>query len=250
MTEAFDFSAYGFSPKSQEQIDREVAATKEAATKQDEFVKARLGNITASTVGDLMAGAQTAQTYLYKKIAERLTGVPCANYVSAAMEIGKQREAECIALLKAKTYAIHHALDEQLTVTIRQGFVATPDGFLKMPNGAIRSIETKCPNPETHAKYLFEVKCAETLKKVNRNYFWQVVTQMVAVFSHFESADFEAAKISAKGTTGYFISYHPDFMAKGDKRLHIVEIKPADADFDELFDVVSAGLIKIEKNSL
>jgi len=30
----FDFSAFGFTPKSQEQIDREVAASKEAATKQ------------------------------------------------------------------------------------------------------------------------------------------------------------------------------------------------------------------------
>lgn len=118
----------------------------------DEWVKARLGKVTASRISHMMAktpsgsgwGASRANL-MAALISERLTGEPSDGYMSGPMARGKEVEAE------ARTaYAFLQ------DVTVEQiGFVphpniamagASPDGLV----GDDGLVEIKCPNTNTH----------------------------------------------------------------------------------------------------
>jgi len=223
----------------------EDAKKKEAAI--DSFHAARIGNITGSGVGEIMGTPTAKSTYLYGKIAERMTGKPSPNFESQAMREGKEKEAECCELIKSIGFDLRFHTKDQITITVGEKFVVTPDGFIFFGDGTKQSTETKCPTAPTHAKYLTEIKDFESLKKVNKNYYWQVVSQMVSVFSHFYEMEFEEAIEKAKGSKGWFISYHPDFVKDKDRRLHCVEIAPPDKDFDELYTAVIGAVQEINE---
>lgn len=120
----------------------------------DEWIAARLGKVTASRMGDLMArtksgyGASRAN-YMAELVCERLTGVKTEGFTSAAMQWGTDQEPAAKA---AYSFMTDNAVEEV-------GFVehpniamagASPDGLI----GTDGLIEVKCPNSASHIDML------------------------------------------------------------------------------------------------
>jgi hypothetical protein len=115
-----------------------------------EWHLARLGKVTASRVADVVArtkngyGASRAN-YMAELIAERLTGTPAPDYVSAAMQWGLDREPEA-----------------RIAYELFYGYEVAPVGFIDHPSIAMCGaspdgligddglVEFKCPNTATH----------------------------------------------------------------------------------------------------
>lgn len=116
----------------------------------EEWLAARLGKVTASRVADLTARTKSGysasrENYMAEIIAERLTGVPAAQYTNSAMQWGTETEPEARA-----AYGFYRDMDVAET-----GFVihptiqmsgASPDGLV----GDDGLVEIKCPNTATH----------------------------------------------------------------------------------------------------
>jgi putative phage-type endonuclease len=120
----------------------------------DEWLRARLGKVTASRIADLMAKTKTGwstsrKNYAAELVAERLTGTATAHFQSAAMINGTECEPEARA-----------AYSFQMNVDVEEvGFCphptindagASPDGLV----GADGLVEIKCPNTATHIEQL------------------------------------------------------------------------------------------------
>ena len=117
-----------------------------------EWLMARVGKVTASRIGDLMAkGAGTTRAnYMAELCAERLTGQPYEAFVpNKAMEHGTEAEP--------RARAEYEFAAESPVVEV--GFVphpvipmtgASPDGLV----GDDGMVEFKCPNTATHIKTL------------------------------------------------------------------------------------------------
>ncbi len=119
-----------------------------------EWHAARLGKVTASKVGDVLARTKTGwgasrANYAAQLVAERLTGKPTEGFSNAAMQWGTDHESEA-----RDAYCFHH------DATVEEvGFVdhptipmtgASPDGLV----GADGLVEIKCPNTATHIETL------------------------------------------------------------------------------------------------
>lgn len=110
----------------------------------------RCGKATASKIADIIAttksGPSTSRkNYLAQLVAERLTGTVAESYTNAAMQWGKDTEAqarEAYAFLKGvdvepAPFVIHPAIPDS---------GASPDGFV----GFDGLVEIKCPFTATH----------------------------------------------------------------------------------------------------
>lgn len=115
-----------------------------------EWHQARLGKVTASRVADVVSrtkngyGASRAN-YMAELIAERLTGTPAPDYVSAAMQWGLDKEP-----------------DARIAYELFYGYEVSPVGFVDHPHIAMTGaspdgligddglVEFKCPNTATH----------------------------------------------------------------------------------------------------
>lgn len=117
----------------------------------EEWLRARMGCVTASALSNVMMAKSTAgyQNYLAHLASERLTGQPTETYKSAAMEHGTETEAQARAF---------YELESGNTVT-QCGFIqhptiaysgASPDGLIGLDGG----LELKCPQPVKHARNL------------------------------------------------------------------------------------------------
>lgn len=115
-----------------------------------EWFAARLGNVTASRVADVIAKTKSGysasrENYMAQLICERMTNTVAESYSNAAMQWGT--ETEPLARAAYESYAdvlvnevgyIPHPIIE------RAG--ASPDGLV----GLYGQIEIKCPNTATH----------------------------------------------------------------------------------------------------
>jgi putative phage-type endonuclease len=114
----------------------------------------RLGMITASKMQDLMskgrgsAPSKTAETYMMKLIAERLTGESEPFFENAAMKWGTGTEDQARAM-----YELNEGVDvEEVAFIKRCDFIGiSPDGLV----GDAGMIEIKCPNSSTQVKRFF-----------------------------------------------------------------------------------------------
>ncbi len=125
-----------------------------APQRTDDWLKARLGKVTASRIADLMAKTKTGystsrQNYLSQLVAERLTGKPADSYSNAAMQWGTETEPlaraayeNSLGIFVMETgFHLHPEIDEA---------GASPDGLIE--NDEL--IEIKCPNTGTHIETL------------------------------------------------------------------------------------------------
>lgn len=130
----------------------------------EEWRLARLGYVSASSIGQVMAkgAGKTRQAYLEKVVAERLTQELGDGFTNASMEWGVQNEAHARA-----TYEVMNSVFVDKTgfwkhPTI-QWLGASPDGLV----GDDGLIEIKCPNTTTHIAYIKDGKCpAEYYKQI------------------------------------------------------------------------------------
>ena len=127
-----------------------------------EWFTARTGRVTASNVAKALSrltrksgiknvGDPTAECdrYRIQVIAETLTGVPVENYVSPAMDNGRELEPVAVA-----EYEFQTGLEAEKTGLwvhpVIDRFAASPDRLV----GAEGVLEVKCPLPTTHIEYL------------------------------------------------------------------------------------------------
>lgn len=137
----------------------------------DEWFAARLGKVTASRVGDIMAKTKSGygaarKNYMAQLLCERLTGVREEVYINAAMQRGTD--------LEPKARATYMLLTGELVEEV--GFVKHP--IISMagasPDGLINDdglIEIKCPNTATHLEFI-------RTKKPKSEYILQMQWQM------------------------------------------------------------------------
>lgn len=166
------------------------------AQRTKDWHEARMGKFTCSEVYNLMteprsksdreAGklSKSAQTYIYKKVAETLTGKK-REFTSRETEWGEEYEPY------ART--MYEQVFEEVTAA---GFIydgklgGSPDGLIGEKGG----IEIKCPYTyEGHVENL--LLTPETLKEAHKEYYWQIQGYM---------------KVTAREWWD-FVSFHPDF---------------------------------------
>ena len=123
-----------------------------------EWHQERCGKATASRIADIIAttksGPSTSRkNYLAQLVAERLTGTVAESYTNAAMDWGKEKEAEARA-----AYGFLKGVDVELAPFVNHPAIpdsgASPDGFV----GSEGLIEIKCPNTATHIETLLAGK--------------------------------------------------------------------------------------------
>jgi putative phage-type endonuclease len=119
-----------------------------------EWFAARLGNVTASRVADVIAKTKSGysasrENYMAQLICERMTNTVAESYTNAAMAWGTETEplaraayeSHADVLVDEVGYVHHPAIK-------RAG--ASPDGLV----GADGLLEIKCPNTATHIETL------------------------------------------------------------------------------------------------
>lgn len=146
-----------------------------------EWFAARLGNVTASRVADVIAKTKSGYSasrdnYMAQLICERMTNTVAESYSNAAMQWGT--ETEPLARAAYESYA--DVLVDQVgyvphPIIERAG--ASPDGLV----GAYGLLEIKCPNTATHIDTLLN-------NQVPTKYFTQMQWQMAC--THGEWCDF------------------------------------------------------------
>jgi putative phage-type endonuclease len=137
-----------------------------------EWFAARLGNVTASRVADVIAKTKSGysasrENYMAQLICERMTNTVAESYTNAAMQWGTETEPlaraayESIAdvLVDEVGYVQHPRIE-------RAG--ASPDGLI----GLFGLLEIKCPNTATHIDTLIS-------EQVPTKYITQMQWQMV-----------------------------------------------------------------------
>lgn len=120
----------------------------------DEWKQLRCGKVTASRIADMMAKTKTGwgasrANYRAQLVAERLTGLVAESYTNAAMEWGKEKEAEAKAAYAFYTDADLHPVDFVVHPAILKSG-ASPDALV----GEDGLLEIKCPNTATHIETL------------------------------------------------------------------------------------------------
>lgn len=136
-----------------------------------EWLRERLGKVTASRVADVIAktksGPSASRTnYAAQLIAERLTGEPQETFISGQMAWGTEKEPEAKAAYSFMTDASIEECGFILHPSIRESG-ASPDGFV----GEDGLLECKCPNTNTHIETLLG-------QKVPGNYITQIQWQL------------------------------------------------------------------------
>jgi putative phage-type endonuclease len=136
-----------------------------------EWFVARLGNVTASRVADVIAKTKSGYSasrdnYMAQLICERMTGLVAESFTNSAMQWGTETEPLARAAYESKTdvlvdqvgYVAHPRIDHS---------GASPDGLV----GLFGLIEIKCPNSATHIDTLIS-------EQVPTKYFTQMQWQM------------------------------------------------------------------------
>ena len=138
----------------------------------DAWFAARLGCVTASKIGDLMAKTKagygaTRKNYMAQLVCERMTGERESSFCTPAMQRGIDLEPQARAM-----YELERGVSVQETGFVLHPTIpmsgASPDGLV----GDAGLVEIKVPNTATHI---------ETLRggKIDRKYLLQMHWQMI-----------------------------------------------------------------------
>ena len=181
---------------------------------EDKWQEARQSRFTASEIHKLMGNprnksenlSETAKSFVYEKAAEILTGQR-KQLFGDALTWGTEHEKEAF-----KAFELTHF--DNVTYYGGDSFVFIPYGEYSgySPDGLSDQyiIEIKCPyNSAIHLKN-FTINCADDLKQLHPEYYWQVQLGMIA----------------SKLNECRFISYDPRFPQK--HRIHVAEIELQD----------------------
>jgi hypothetical protein len=129
----------------------------------------RLGKLTASRAGDMMATIKTGEAAARRDlrmqlVCERLTGLSQEDaYVNAAMQRGIDKESDAFAAYEALTGRLANPVGFVAHDSLAAG--CSPDGEV---NGYQGVLELKCPKSATHLSYL-------RLRTVPKEYLHQII---------------------------------------------------------------------------
>lgn len=136
-----------------------------------EWFNARLGKVTASRIGDLMAKtktgyAATRANYMAQLIVERMTNRQTESYSNAAMQWGTETEPLARAAYEMANNVMVDEVGfiEHPTIALAG---ASPDGLI----GEHGLVEIKCPNTSTHIDTLLN-------STIDQKYLYQMQWQM------------------------------------------------------------------------
>ncbi len=153
----------------------------------DEWLKARLGVFTASSAAKIVCTSTltlTALDYIRKKALEEITRQQQdVITINAAMQHGI--DCEPIAAARYAQHKNEMLIETGLDLWSENDQVGA--SFDRVILGKKAAIEIKCPALHTHCKYM-EMQTAADLKKVAKNYYWQIMQQMLV--GGFEYIDF------------------------------------------------------------
>lgn len=215
------------------------AEQRDGATKQGtpEWYAARCGKITASCFGKVMtagrsktaAWGQTAISYMFEVLGERMTGKPADQINSKYLDWGHIHEPTARSLygwvrgkvIQLVPFVVHPALPN---------VGGSPDGYV----GEDGLAEIKCPfTVRNHLETIYENEI------VDRDYQWQCQGNLWVTGRKWLD----------------FISFHPDVPE--DLQLHIIRVERDEDMIEELAERVAhfdqqieARLTKIRKNVL
>lgn len=136
-----------------------------------EWFAARLGNVTASRVADVIAKtksgyAASRDNYMAQLICERMTNTVAESFSSPAMQWGTETEPLARAAYESVADVLVDEVGYIAHPTIERAG-ASPDGLI----GVFGLLEIKCPNTATHIDTLIS-------EKVPTKYITQVQWQM------------------------------------------------------------------------
>lgn len=179
----------------------------------DEWHIARLGKLTSSENHNLAyptGFTDGAMNYLRRKVGEELTRKPAKPFFETdATRHGLFFEAEAVKKFGQKM-GLGFVVVQQLICDPEGKFGSTPDGLIVLresPDGSeyeVITLEVKCPPSFDAYIELFECDYPWHVKKVAREYYWQVIDQMD----------------QCQAKEGYLVIYHPDFKAGNMKVIH------------------------------
>lgn len=182
------------------------------------WFQARLSKITSSEFHFLMGpeGIGAAGTnYIYRKVGEELTGIPCRNEIStAATEHGHEYEPENLREF-GKHMGIEFLVQQKLILSPNGRVGSTPDAIWPLKESAdgtawqVSTVEAKCPTAFDNFIHLWNCTTPEDVKKKNKIYYWQVLHQMKV----------------CDCLNGYLSIYNPFFKAG---KLRVIEFKKID----------------------
>ena len=185
----------------------------------------RIGSFTGSKIGDLMKSGRkkeqifgdVATSYIYKVAAERMLNPVFVNddelfgqYIeqqqvdSKAIVWGQELEENAKDLLMKKNPEWELADVSSCKHDTIPHFAASPDAII-YDRKKLMIGEIKCPSVHTFVRYLVEIKDAESLKKVQPDYFYQMQAEMACT----------------NAESGIFVAYCPWLL----KPIHIVPIE-------------------------
>ena len=132
-----------------------------------EWLQARLGCVSASTIADVMAKGKTGEAVTRQKlklrlVAERLTQQPQESFSNAAMEWGKEQEQ-----FAAMAYEVSRGTFLERTGWWKHQSIewlgCSPDRLVE-PDGLV---EIKCPNSSTMVAWMLDDKVpSEYIKQI------------------------------------------------------------------------------------
>ena len=190
-----------------------------------EWHRLRIGSFTGSKIGDLMKSGRkkeqifgdTAMGYIFKVAAERMLNPVFVNddelfgqYIeqqqvySKAIIWGQEQEDNAKDLLMKKNPEWELADVSSCKHDTIPHFAASPDAII-YDRKKLMVGEIKCPNPNTFVRYLVEINDAESLKKVQPDYYYQMMAEMACT----------------NAESGIFVAYCPWLV----KPIHIVPIE-------------------------
>lgn len=112
----------------------------------DEWFAARLGMVTGSHFTEVLNKKTGRGNYMYKLLAEKLSGEVAPSYSNKAMEFGAEYEAEARAYYEA----LYGEIQQVGFVVMDEDVGCSPDGLV----GLDGIIEIKYPFPSTHLAYI------------------------------------------------------------------------------------------------
>ena len=184
---------------------------------QEEWLQARANRFTASVVHKLMGSSRTgellsktAQSFIYEKAAEILTGNSKPIY-GDALDWGIAHEQYAFFNFNQQNFQEWTYYGGETYVFIPYGEYSgySPDG---LSQDAI--LEIKCPyNSGIHLKN-FNIYDADSLKQIHPEYYWQMQLGMLATDLDY----------------GYFVSCDPRMPEA--KQMHIAEIERHEVEFE------------------
>jgi putative phage-type endonuclease len=150
---------------------REILMIEKVEQGTPEWFAARLGNVTASRVADVIAKtksgyAASRENYMAQLICERMTGTVAESFSSPAMQWGTETEPLARAAYESVANVLVDEVGYIAHPTIERAG-ASPDGLI----GVFGLLEIKCPNTATHIDTLIS-------EQVPTKYITQMQWQM------------------------------------------------------------------------